>query len=435
MSKHTRAVANKTPVLSATREGTRPEQNNSYVQAYTRVLTFSSKPETIQLQVHGQGVLLFSHTDTSKPCTLEFYSKSDPILHVTFDMSGIHVRHGEEECVDPKNTKGLIVTSGAQYWCSLDAQNQRLIAGIGEARQETATYTYTFEHDAKSWMETITHIVLDEDTQPLRLLRDPITRTVPMFVRNIDELTMEDVAKGTYLPVANLSPTAQKLYNCISGKKFTLNTPDFPDFAEAIEYSIATPNCWCYETLKAKSKEFGPNPNPLETYLRITLNENNGESPGVPYVMEIWPVGHYSPVHNHGGSNAVIRVLHGKIHVLLFPFLGAVESFGSADFEKDDVTWLSPTLNQIHQLKNLETNKETCITIQCYMYDGEDSSHYDYFDYLDADQKVQHFEPDSDMDFVKFKETIRQEWMKRPVQHGKFYRLRKRLFKCLHTSV
>lgn len=84
---------------------------------------------------------------------------------------------------------------------------------------------------------------------------------------------------------------------------------------------------WCYEMLKAKSKEFGPDTNPLETYLRITLNENNGELPGIPYVMEIWPIGHYSAVHNHG-------------------------------------------LNQVHQLQNLDTNKNACIMIQCYMYDG-----------------------------------------------------------------
>jgi hypothetical protein len=110
--------------------------------------------------------------------------------------------------------------------------------------------------------------------------------------------------------------------------------------------------------------------------------------------------------------------LHGKIHVKLYPFLcgekDGVEPFATADFKKDEITWISPTLNQIHQLTNLEENKHTCITIQCYMYNATNHVHYDYFDYLDVDGKVQQYEPDSDMDFVKFKELMRAEWTNRP---------------------
>jgi predicted metal-dependent enzyme (double-stranded beta helix superfamily) len=219
------------------------------------------------------------------------------------------------------------------------------------------------------------------------------------------------------MPIANMSATSQKLYNCIAGSKFVLDDTDFPDFSKAIEYSIATPGCWCFETLQAKASEFGNKPNPAETYLRITLNENNGESPGIPYVMEIWPVGHYSPIHNHGGSSAIIRVLHGSIHVKLFSFLGGSQ-FGSADFKKDDVTWLNPVLNQVHQLENTSsgTKAATCITIQCYMYEAEDSTHYDYFDYINADGTIQQFEPNSDMAFMEFKETVRREWASRNSQ-------------------
>ena len=50
------------------------------------------------------------------------------------------------------------------------------------------------------------------------------------------------------------------------------------------------------------------------------------------------------------------------------------------------------------------------MTIQCYMYENEDSAHYDYFDYVDEDGSKKQFEPDSDADFLTFKEIIRQEW-------------------------
>jgi hypothetical protein len=224
------------------------------------------------------------------------------------------------------------------------------------------------------------------------------------------------------MPSANLSITSQKLYNCISGKSFNLATPDFPDFVRAIEYSIATPGRWCYERLKQKASEFGTY-EPLKTYLRITLGENNGESPGVPYVMEIWPPAHYSPIHNHGGSSAVIRVLNGAINVRLFPFLGSAHAFGTAVFKKEDVTWISPALNQVHQLMN--HGSSTCITIQCYMYETADTKHYDYFDYLDSDKAVQKFEPDSDMGFISFKAMMKAEWAEKVAREnqGRWFRI------------
>lgn len=383
-----------------------------------RCLTVGKSVDKVHLNVHGQGVVVF---DASGVCSLTFTDISGtPGLKVQFTETNVVVNllPSNEALVDPHNKKGLVKQRGANYWFSLDSQNQRLYAGIGEARKETAIYCYQFPQDSnrknrKSFLETFTSVLV-ENLQVTRLLRDPITCAVPLLVKATESLTMDLIASSTHMPKANLSIVAQKLYDCIAGKQFILDSPDFPEFSRAIEHSINTPGKWCYERLKQKSTEFDKDkPNELETYLRITLGENNGESPGIPYVMEIWPVGHYSPIHNHAGASAIIRVLHGSIHVSLFPFLSGddVEPFAKADFKKGDITWISPSLNQIHQLKNLDGNKDTCITIQCYMYKKDNTSHYDYFDYLDADGKQQQYEPDSDMDFVEFKETMRKEWL------------------------
>jgi hypothetical protein len=97
-----------------------------------------------------------------------------------------------------------------------------------------------------------------------------------------------------------------------------------------------------------------------------------------------------------------------------FPYLclskDGVKPFNISNFHKDQITWISPTLNQTHQLKNLETNSYTCITIQCYMYDEKDKLHYDYFDYIDNNYEKKQYEPDSDMDFFQFKTLIKNEW-------------------------
>jgi hypothetical protein len=149
------------------------------------------------------------------------------------------------------------------------------------------------------------------------------------------------------------------------------------------------------------------------TYLRITLGQNQGESPGIPYVMEIWPSGHYSPIHNHGGSDAVIKVLHGTIWVDMFAFLAPLqtERFAMASFTKGDVTWISPRLNQVHKLHN-DDPVEPCITIQCYMYAQDNLTHWPYFDYLQQSD-IGHFVPNSDADFKDFKDIMHTEWQKR----------------------
>ena len=380
-----------------------------------------------EFMIHGQGTFIFYNNNNSnsnnknKCCFIIADKDSINELHVSFMEGKIHVFDTKGDTfTDPNNSIGLLEKKGIYYWFSLDAQNRRLYAGYGEARFETKVYEYTFtegnEEIDKTFLESLKIIKIEEDSViPIRMLRDPVTRPTPMYVLGTDEITMSDIANDKIMPSACLPPIGRQLYNCVSGKKFILDDSDFPNFSKAIEYSIKTPGLWCYEKLQSKASEFNPDrPNILETYLRITLSENNGESPGIPYVMEIWPVGHYSPVHNHSSANAVIRVLHGSINVSLFPFLcGDIPRFGNVDFKKDDITWISSNLNQTHQLLNLPTNKKTCVTIQCYMYDSRDKDHYDYFDYLDDAGTTQHYEPDSDMDFLAFKEIMKNEWKSR----------------------
>jgi len=274
-----------------------------------------------------------------------------------------------------------------------------MYAGNGEARIETVVYKYQFEKN-KKFLESICYI----SCKPDKIIKDPIRTSIPLAVKST--CTMHEIAHNKYMPKSHMSPASQKLYDCIY--KTTLNTPDFKDFAKAIDYSIVTPGCWCHEKIKEKASEFGT-PNIKETYLRITLGQNNGESPGIPYVMEIWPVNHYSPIHNHAGASAIIHVLRGKINVKNYPYLGANIPFGSADFKKGEITWISPTLNQTHKLENKGT--KTCVTLQCYMYEDDDHKHYDYFDYIeDSTGEIKHYEPDSDMDFVEFKKLMQKEW-------------------------
>lgn len=373
----------------------------------------------IPLIIPGQGVFLFEYNGGDKCNTCSFsITNADQTdgLHIEWALDGVTVVRisSMTPYTDNTNSKGLTVKQGAFYWFSLDAQNQTLYAGIGEARQETKVYQYALTYITdderkrnKAFLESLTIIGSLQQISPLRLLRNPITKKVPFHVKH--KVSLDAIAHGLYMPKTHLSAVSQQMYDCVAN--CVLDTDDFPDFSKAIQQSIG--DGWCKKRLLEKSSEFsktGP-PNLAETYLRITLGDNNGNSPGIPYVMEIWPAGHYSPIHSHANAEAIIKVLHGTIHVTLFPFLGG-DAFGSADFDKEDVTWISPYLNQIHQLKNQRTD-DVCITIQCYMYDQKNHAHYDYFDYLDEANQVQQYEPDSDMEFAAFKELMRVEWENR----------------------
>lgn len=381
------------------------------------------------LSIKGQGTYTFRVLDVNDNCEIEIYNNknSKQCIHFTIGLDEICINIDGDNIISSKNIKsdkGLIDIKGIYYWISLDSQNQVISFGMGETRVETRRLKYKLDYNNhtefennKTFLDSLTTIRNTKNAKSIKLCKDPVVNAKPLFIKDTNELTMNDIAEDKYLPNSFLSSVNQQLYNCVSGKKFLLDDDEFPDFSKAIEYSINTEGCWCNTTLQKKSTEFNPsNPNINETYLRITLGNNCGESPGIPYVMEIWPPNYYSPIHKHADANAIIRVLHGSINVKLFPFLSQdlphIEPFSETDFHKDDITWISPQLNQVHQLTN-KNSENACVTIQCYTYSRKNLTHYEYFDYLNDNGNICQYEPDSDKDFVEFKKIIKEEWQNR----------------------
>jgi hypothetical protein len=384
----------------------------------------------VPLLVRGQGTFIFKHhgqpAAEPTPLTVSFRSDSGQEL-VRLDLSaeGSRLSMGGREVA--ASAQRLVVDGYAYYWLSLDPGNGWVRYGLGEARLETEVLHYQLTKAERTACREASQLHPSPAVEKMRLLRDPIVTTVPLEVRSTDRLTMDDIAHNRYLPQAALPPACRQLYDTIAGPSFVLDADDFPELSQAIKYSIETEGCWCFEKLAEKQKTA---PRLHQVYLRITLGHNGGESPGIPFVMEIWPPQCFSAIHQHAGANAVIRVLHGRIHVSMFPYLrpapllvavqpaaappDEVFAFGERSFEQGAITWISPLLNQIHRLRNPEPlGAQPCITIQCYQYDEDDAGHYPFFDY-DRDESLHQFEPDSDMDFVTFKEQMRKEWKERP---------------------
>lgn len=207
--------------------------------------------------------------------------------------------------------------------------------------------------------------------------------------------------------VTHLSDECKELFEIVRGLP-ELDTADFPNFCETIERSIRSPGGECYKMLEAKEKLFG---NALSTYLRITFGLDKDDSPGAPFVLEVWPAGHYSPIHGHGGANAIIRVLHGEINARIFAMLSPNHGEPlpkELHLKKGQFTYIEPNRNQVHQLWNKSDN--CCITLQCYQYSKTDKVQYEKFDYIDRKTNtIKGIDPKKDMGYVDFEETMRKE--------------------------
>ena len=175
----------------------------------------------IPLLIAGQGVFLFEYNGANH---ISSYSVSngdqnDGLL-VEWSLHGVKVLRMNtlEPYVDPTNSKGLTDNQGAFYWCSIDAQHQTISAGVGEARQETRVYHYTMPYSTdderkanKAFLESLQTICSLQEVTPRMLLRDPITSTIPLCVKDV--LSLDSIAKGIHVHKSHLSAASQQMYD------------------------------------------------------------------------------------------------------------------------------------------------------------------------------------------------------------------------------
>jgi len=263
--------------------------------------------------------------------------------------------------------------------------------------------------------EKQTHIasVVDFENE-VSFSRYPLVQNWPHLVLDSNKLSLFDLDQSEYIFSACLPSACQELYaNVARAENINLDWPSItgqPKLSDAIRYSINTQGKILNKKLEEKANQFGANPN--ETYLRVTLGTCHGKSPGIPYVLEIWPYRHYSPIHNHGNSYAIIKVLHGSINVHVHNKKVKThdqEPLKIVTISKGDVTWISPNWYQTHRLIN-DTSGDYCVTIQCYQYGDDDDRHWSYFDYVSEKNQIECFLPDSDFHFITLREKLLEEY-------------------------
>jgi hypothetical protein len=103
----------------------------------------------------------------------------------------------------------------------------------------------------------------------------PLVRDLPPYVIKDQDVTLDDLESGIVTVIANLPEACQVLYRNVAGPNIALDTPDFPDFSQAIERSVRTEGLVGHNLLIKKAKNHGGGEsNFLGTYLRITIGTN-----------------------------------------------------------------------------------------------------------------------------------------------------------------
>ncbi|KAK6504449.1 hypothetical protein TWF506_002646 [Arthrobotrys conoides] len=305
---------------------------------------------------------------------------------------------------------------GTVYWLSVDRSNRVLRYGKHYTCKALTLMEVKLDSQLDLWLEHLGPVEVDDGASPqVKISRLPVIVDLPPTVVTNEEVSLRDLSLRRVTTWANLPEACQKLYHNVAGKNVTLESPDFEGFADAIHKSVTTEGYWGHSKLKSKCKD----PNNVEIdefrhkYLRITIGSHTGNSPGIPYVMEVWPPRHRSPIHDHGNACAVIRILSGAIQCTWYDaVIGGAEPTKLGEpvvLKKDKITWIGDNQYQVHALEN--TKEETCVTLQCYAFTDDNNLHVEKFQYIDAKSKDKApFTPNSDCTFEDFYTYMKWEW-------------------------
>ena len=332
-------------------------------------------------------------------------------------------------------SSGLEEGKVASYWISVDRDSYLVKYGKGYMMKETTFKLIDF-NDKRN--QTARQNVVDtffNATLPLYLMvfktpeyaiapkplieaeptfqfrTRPLAGNLPPLVKDSSAVTLFDLDRGEFTFSDDMPTVCQELYNIVKGLE--LEYPENPviRLSDAMQYSINTEGKFLNNIIKSKKGEFGADD---EVYIRVTLGPDMRTAPGIPFVLEIWPSGCKSPIHNHGGSCAIIKVLFGRIQIRIYNKAtnppSKMEPLLKFDAKQGDFTWMDENWYQAHQLIN--TTNDFCATIQSYRYADNDKIKWPGFDYIkDGDFSAQKiFYPTSDTSFITMRRKVLEEY-------------------------
>ena len=335
-----------------------------------------------------------------------------------------------------EGNSGLEEDKMASYWISVDRDSFLIKYGKGYLMKQTTYQIIDFnnkknEAARKNVVDTFFNPALPLylmvfvqteyakhqkpfiEAQPaFQFKTRPLAGNLPPLVKDSSAVTLFDLDRGEYTFSDDLPTACQELYNILKGCELEYPKNPVIKLSDAMRYSINTEGKYLNNIIKSKKGEFSTAD---QVYIRVTLGPDTRTGPGIPFVLEIWPSGCRSPIHNHGGACAIIKVLFGQIQISIYNKATnpacPMKPLLKFDAKQDDFTWMDENWYQSHRLKN--TTNDFCATIQSYRYRDEDEIQWPGFDYIQKDETCggqEIFYPNSDSTFMKMRSIVLEEY-------------------------
>lgn len=116
---------------------------------------------------------------------------------------------------------------------------------------------------------------------------------------------------------------------------------------EAIRVSLNAPDGALRRLLEMKAERDGVN-DPQTTYIRVDCFGKRIQS---PCLLEIWPGGHHSPIHEHANSTGLMKGVFGRVDIMLYERLDArPKEVALLSMTPERCSWMSPDHYQAHKV-------------------------------------------------------------------------------------
>eukprot|EP00961_Rhodomonas_salina_P057650 774868-Rhodomonas_salina.1 len=324
---------------------------------------------------------------------------------VTIAEEGCAVSHHADLIVLKDNflriwsdTKSGHVTYNQQFWCS--TEEGHLFVGLGEPEPwaigngKLPIAKYESNRLKQGRMVTI-KAVLTDPHNGFKMDAHILPFAYPSLVDLLPIVSSKAFEVAGMMAPNKLPRLAQKLYDNVKDQSLRELSKAIDlkmDLGDLIHQSLTTKGCILYGMLDDKknlAREAGMNPK--QTYLRIAYGTPNAQAPGHPFILEVWPPGHSSPVHDHAGTFSAIKVLKGTLRNSQFAMLSdlphhhAQKKIATTTLKEGDITWIHPFRFQIHQVKNV--GAQTAISFHTYEYPDQNVKTMKGFDYIHPNGK------------------------------------------------
>jgi hypothetical protein len=169
---------------------------------------------------------------------------------------------------------------------------------------------------------------------------------------------------------------------------------------EAIRASLNSSDGALRKLLVTKAARAGVS-DPKSTYIRVDCFGKRIQS---PCLLEIWPGGHHSPIHEHASSTGLMKGVFGRVDIMLYEGLSAnPKQVALLAMTPEHCSWMSPDHYQAHKVYCPMSEHDFAATFHLYT-----ETQSDVFKYRDEREphNIAEFVTESDISWGQFYKAL-----------------------------